>query len=134
MKYNLQRFKSAQENVYSQALIEITRGRKVSHWMWFIFPQITGLGKSTKAKYFEIQNIEEAKQFLLDDTLGRRLIELTEIMANRNPTSSAKQIFGFPDYLKFHSSMTLFFSVIISDKLLSDDEKYSCIKEVLRKY
>ncbi len=109
MKYNLQRFKSAQENVYSQALIEITRGRKVSHWMWFIFPQITGLGKSTKAKYFEIQNIEEAKQFLLDDTLGRRLIELTEIMANRNPTSSAKQIFGFPDYLKFHSSMTLFF-------------------------
>ena len=81
MKYDLNRFKTAQENCYSQVLQEIKNGKKISHWMWYIFPQVSGLGKSGTSKKYEIANIGEAEAYLMDDFLSKRLLELTSILA-----------------------------------------------------
>jgi uncharacterized protein (DUF1810 family) len=134
MKYDLNRFKIAQENCYSQVLSEIKNGRKASHWMWYIFPQISGLGKSGTAKKYEIENIEEAEHYLMDTLLSKRLIELTSILAYEIEGKTAEEIFGFPDYLKFHSSMTLFYSVISTNKELESNSDYSCFEDAIRKY
>jgi len=109
-KYNLQRFHTAQEGVYPVALEEIRTGRKRSHWMWFIFPQIAGLGFSETAQYYAIQSIGEAEAYLTDEVLGQRLIEISGTLltlAETNPTA----IFGRPDDKKLRSSMTLFTQV-----------------------
>lgn len=104
---NLSRFLSAQEGVYVQALAEIKSGRKTSHWMWFIFPQIQGLGHSETARYYAIRDKEEATRYLEHPVLGKRLIEIsTELL--RLPATRAVDIFGMVDCLKLHSSMTLF--------------------------
>ena len=134
MKYDLNRFRIAQESCYSQVLQEINNGKKVSHWIWFIFPQIAGLGKSEIAKRFEIVNIEEAEFYLQDELLSKRLIELTRILAYEIKGKTAQEIFGFPDYLKFHSSMTLFYSSIKSSKHFVDNVDFSCFEDVIRKY
>lgn len=134
MKYDLNRFKIAQENCYPQVLSEIKRGRKTSHWMWYIFPQIAGLGKSSTAKKYEIANIEEAEHYLMDDLLSKRLIELTRILAYEIENTTAEEIFGFPDYLKFHSSMTLFYSVVITNKEWENNTDYFCFEDAIRKY
>ena len=104
---SLRRFLDAQENVYKKALSEIRAGRKSSHWMWFIFPQIKGLGKSQIADYYGIENLDEAKAYLSNNILRERLLEISEALLNLKNNDPAV-IFGFPDNLKLKSSMTLF--------------------------
>jgi uncharacterized protein (DUF1810 family) len=134
MKYDLNRFRIAQESCYSQVLQEINNGKKVSHWIWFIFPQIAGLGKSEIAKRFEIANIEEAEFYLQDELLSKRLVELTRILAYEIKGKTVQEIFGFPDHLKFHSSMTLFYFSVKSSKHFVDNVDFSCIEDVIGKY
>lgn len=97
----------AQERDYQIALTEIKNGRKKSHWMWYIFPQIKGLGLSQVSKYYAINDIEEAKNYLSHPILGRRLIEISNELLKLN-TEDALSIFGSPDDIKLKSSMTLF--------------------------
>ena len=105
--YDLKRFLSAQEGVYERALAELKGGQKRTHWIWFIFPQIDGLGYSPTAKRYSIKSMEEARQYLDDTVLGKRLLECTEaVIALKG--GSVSEIFGYPDDLKFKSSMTLF--------------------------
>src|SRR5487761_1168712 len=105
--YNLQRFIEAQEPVYAQVCAELWEGRKTGHWMWFIFPQIRGLGSSETAKYFAIAGRQEATAYVAHPVLGPRLRECAALVL-RSENKSVEQIFGYPDNLKFHSSMTLF--------------------------
>lgn len=106
----LQRFVEAQETTYARALAEIKSGRKQSHWMWFIFPQMRGLGYSPMAQHYGIQNKEEAAAYLQHPVLGKRLQEISSVLLSL-PSSDAHQIFGSPDDLKLRSCMTLFVSV-----------------------
>lgn len=107
MNYHLSRFAEAQERDYVRALREIKNGRKETHWMWYIFPQIRGLGRSSTANYYSIADIDEAKAFLQDSYLGGNLQEICEALL-RLKENNASRIFGYPDDLKLHSSMTLF--------------------------
>ncbi len=107
MKDTLSRFLDAQEGVYEQALAEVQRGRKTSHWMWFIFPQLQGLGHSETARFYAIRDQEEAERYLAHPVLGRRIIEISQALLQLPPTS-AVEIFGSVDTLKLHSSITLF--------------------------
>ncbi len=104
---NLDRFVEAQEPVHARALDELKAGRKQSHWMWFIFPQIAGLGRSAMTQHYAIQNLAEARANLAHPLLGARLRECTQATLNIEG-KSAHDIFGSPDDLKFRSSMTLF--------------------------
>ncbi len=105
--YDLKRFLSAQEGVYERALAELKSGEKRTHWMWYIFPQIDGLGYSPTARRYSIRSMEEARQYLVHPVLGKRLLECTEtVIALRG--GSVSEIFGYPDDLKFKSAMTLF--------------------------
>jgi uncharacterized protein (DUF1810 family) len=105
--FHLQRFLDAQEGVYPDVLAELRRGEKRSHWMWFIFPQIAGLGYSQTARYFAIASLAEAQAYLAHPVLGARLRECTTLV-NQIQGRSALQIFESPDDMKFRSSMTLF--------------------------
>jgi uncharacterized protein (DUF1810 family) len=105
--FDLQRFVDAQAEVYDRVLGELRRGRKQSHWMWFIFPQLRGLGSSEMAERYAISSLEEAHAYLEHPVLGQRLRDSTAIVV-RLEGRTAEEIFGYPDYLKFHSSMTLF--------------------------
>lgn len=104
---SLQRFLDAQQGVYEIALSEIKKGRKRSHWMWFIFPQIHGLGFSETSRFYAIKNIHEAAEYLQHAVIGKRLIEISNALINL-PTNEAHFVFGNPDDLKLKSSMTLF--------------------------
>jgi len=105
--FDLQRFVDAQEPVYRRVAEELRRGRKTSHWMWFIFPQIAGLGFSAMAQRFAIGSRAEAAAYLQHEVLGPRLVECTLlVLAARD--KSITEIFGSPDDMKFRSSMTLF--------------------------
>ncbi len=105
--FDLARFVEAQKGVYVQALAELRRGRKTSHWMWFIFPQIEGLGHSAMAQRYAIKSLDEARAYLKHALLGERLTECCEaLLHHRDLTASA--IFGFPDDMKLKSSLTLF--------------------------
>jgi uncharacterized protein (DUF1810 family) len=106
-EYGLERFVRAQDGVYEQACAELRSGRKRTHWMWFIFPQIKGLGSSEMAARYAISSIEEAKAYLEHPVLGDRLRECTRIVVGLEGRT-AEEIFGYPDDLKFRSSMTLF--------------------------
>lgn len=107
---DLTRFIEAQEGVYGQALAELRHGRKESHWMWFVFPQIAGLGRSPAARLYAIASADEARAFLAHPLLGERLRECTAaILAHRE--RSAEAIFGSVDAMKLRSSMTLFEAV-----------------------
>ncbi|ADW71347.1 DUF1810 domain-containing protein [Granulicella tundricola] len=108
--YNLQRFINAQESTFDAARAELEAGQKRSHWMWFIFPQIKGLGSSPTAQRFAISSLEEGAAYLEHRVLGRRL-EVCTALVNRVRGKSVDDIFGYPDNLKFHSSMTLFAEV-----------------------
>ena len=134
MKYNLNRFKTAQAACYPQVLQEMKNGKKRSHWMWFIFPQIAGLGTSATAKKYEILNKEEAECYLRDELLSKRLVELTSILVDDIEGKTAEDIFGFPDYLKFHSSITLFYSVVISNTAFTDNSAFRCFEAAIQKY
>jgi len=105
--YNLQRFLDAQKPVYDSVLSDLRRGRKQGHWMWFVFPQIKGLGRSSMASQFAVASPAEAKAYLQHPVLGPRLIECTQLV-NAIEGRSVEQIFGYPDDLKFRSCMTLF--------------------------
>ncbi|HYS45351.1 MAG TPA: DUF1810 domain-containing protein [Rhizomicrobium sp.] len=104
---NLERFVEAQAPVYDQALRELRAGRKQSHWMWFVFPQIAGLGHSKMAQTYAIQSLEEARAYLAHPLLGARLRECCRAVMDVRERS-ARDIFGSPDDLKFCSSLTLF--------------------------
>ena len=105
--YNLQRFIDAQNPIYEQVCSELRQGCKTGHWMWFIFPQIRGLGHSPMASKFAISSLEEARAYLNDPIPGSRFRECTRLV-NRTDDRTIRQIFGYPDALKFRSSMTLF--------------------------
>ena len=108
--FDLSRFTSAQKGIYDSVLAELRGGRKRTHWMWFIFPQIEGLGHSPTAEYYAIKSVEEARQYLNHPILGARLLECAEAVLAVEGRSVA-EIFGYPDDLKLKSSMTLFASV-----------------------
>ena len=108
--HNLARFVEAQENTWEQAIAELKRGRKSSHWMWFIFPQIRGLGSSETARFYAIQSGEEARAFLAHPILGQRLLESCRVLL-AHEDRTAHEIFGSPDEMKLRSSMTLFAAV-----------------------
>ncbi len=105
--YDLNRFISAQEGVYGRALAELREGLKRSHWMWYIFPQIEGLGHSPTTRHYSIKSLEEARQYLAHPVLGARLKECAEAVVAVSGRS-ASDIFGHPDDWKLQSSMTLF--------------------------
>ena len=105
--FNLQRFVDAQDGVFDRVCSELRAGRKRSHWMWYIFPQISGLGSSATAQKFAISSMAEAKAYLAHPLLGPRLRGCTELV-NAIEGRSIDDVFGYPDHLKFHSSMTLF--------------------------
>jgi len=134
MKFNLDRFKSAQDNCFERVLAEMKNGKKESHWMWFVFPQIAGLGNSEVSKKYAIINLEEAEYYLMDELLSTRLIELTKILAYNVEGKSAKEIFGFPDFLKFHSCMTLFHLVVSSKRKFQTNKDFLCFQDAIQKY
>jgi uncharacterized protein (DUF1810 family) len=105
--YNLNRFVLAQEHTYARALAELTAGRKSTHWMWFIFPQLEGLGSSATARAFAISGLQEARAYLAHPLLGERLRACTQ-RVNALEGLGIGDIFGYPDDLKFRSCMTLF--------------------------
>lgn len=107
---DLSRFIKAQENDHAIALAEIKKGRKRSHWMWYIFPQVQGLGFSSTSKYYAIKDIDEAAAYLKHPVLGSRLVEICRALLALE-SDNATQIFGDPDDMKLRSSMTLFASV-----------------------
>ena len=106
-EYNLKRFEDAQKDVYSIALKEIKQGYKQSHWMWYIFPQIHGLGYSSTSKYYAIKSIEEAKEYMKHPILSKNLIEISNVLLELETNDSIK-IFGTIDSRKLQSCMTLF--------------------------
>jgi Uncharacterized conserved protein len=112
----LERFVKAQEQSYGQALQEIQNGRKRSHWMWYIFPQIQGLGHSPTAQYYAVRDQAEAKAYMAHPVLGSRLLEISKELL-RLKSSNAREVFGSPDDMKLKSSMTLFETV--------SDDRYS---------
>ncbi len=122
--FDLQRFVDAQASIYAQVCAELRDGRKQSHWMWFIFPQIEGLGHSEMARRFAISSRDEAVAYLAHPVLGPRLRECTSLV-NRIEGRTAREILGSPDDLKFRSSMTLFAAAT------PDNEVF---KEALQKY
>ncbi|WP_340121149.1 DUF1810 domain-containing protein [Methylobacter svalbardensis] len=121
---DLSRFTSAQESIYDSVLAELRNGRKRTHWMWYIFPQIDGLGHSTTSKHYAIKSIEEARQYLNHPVLGKRLLECAEAVFTVEGRSIS-EIFGYPDNLKLKSSMTLFACVA---------DPYSMFSRILDKY
>ena len=106
--FHLQRFLDAQENDYADALREIKQGYKQSHWIWFIFPQMRGLGRSYMAEYYGISSIEEARAYLDHPTLKSRLIEISTALLQHKDKSTAYEILGTIDAIKVRSCMTLF--------------------------
>jgi uncharacterized protein (DUF1810 family) len=125
MNSKLNRFIEAQEQIYTQALTEIKSGKKQSHWMWYIFPQIKGLGHSSTSQFYGINNIVEAKEYLIHPILGARLREISNVL-HESDKSDAFEIFGSPDFMKLKSSMTLF--------AIATDEENNVFKKVLDKF
>lgn len=107
MEANLDRFLKAHEENYSKAIAELRSGQKRSHWMWYVFPQLKGLGSSETADYYGIRNIDEATNFLHHPILGKNLIRICKVLEGING-KSASEIFGTPDDLKLQSNLTLF--------------------------
>ena len=105
--FDLERFVAAQRGSYDQALLELTAGDKRSHWMWFVFPQLAGLGMSAMAQRYAISGLDEARAYLQHPVLGERLRDCTAAV-NAVTGRTAHQVFGSPDDMKFRSSMTLF--------------------------
>ncbi len=117
--YNLHRFLYVQEGVYDTVLAELRAGRKASHWIWFIFPQIAGLGYSGMSQRFAIGSLDEAKAYLQHPTLGPRLRACTQLVLDVNGRS-VEEIFGYPDNLKFRSCMTLFLTAATDNTIFKD--------------
>lgn len=105
--YNLQRFIKEQQRDYTTAYVEVSQGKKRSHWMWYIFPQIVGLGMTATSHKYSIKSIDEAKAYIAHPYLGKNLINISKVLLSMDENNPYK-IFGSPDYLKLCSSMTLF--------------------------
>ncbi|SFI26587.1 Uncharacterized protein, DUF1810 family [Collimonas sp. OK307] len=118
-QYNLQRFVTAQQPVFDIVREELSAGRKRSHWMWFIFPQIQGLGHSEMASRYAISSFDEAKAYLAHPLLGPRLLECSRLVEAVDGRS-IEDIFGYPDYMKFQSSMTLFAKAATGNQVFND--------------
>jgi uncharacterized protein (DUF1810 family) len=125
--FHLERFVEAQNPVYERVRAELRNGRKATHWMWFIFPQLRGLGRSSTAIEFGISSRQEAEAYLKHPVLGPRLIECTGLV-NLVENRSISQIFSSPDDLKFRSSMSLFSSVAPQDSV------FQAFEDALEKY
>lgn len=121
---DLSRFLEAQLNSYETALEEIQNGRKRSHWMWYVFPQLRGLGFTDTSKYYAIKDLQEAEMYLAHPILGQRLVQISTALLELE-TSDAHRVFGSPDDLKLRSSMTLFAQV---------DHGNSVFEQVLEKF
>ena len=117
--FNLQRFVDAQATSYEQAKAELRAGHKRSHWMWYIFPQIDGLGSSETARLYAISSLLEAQAYLEHPVLGPRLRECTQLVTHVEGRS-IEEIFGYPDHLKFKSCMTLFAKSTQENQLFTD--------------
>jgi uncharacterized protein (DUF1810 family) len=137
-KYNLNRFIEAQMATYEGAMLELARGRKESHWVWYIFPQIEGLGRSDTAKLYSIKSLEEGRAYLKHPLLGPRLTEACEILLSLNDVSM-DEVMGFPDDLKLLSSMTLFEVLSDSNSIFTkmiefyfDDERDENTLEIIK--
>ncbi|MRR58120.1 MAG: DUF1810 domain-containing protein [Deltaproteobacteria bacterium] len=123
--FDLSRFTRAQQGIYDSVLAELRSGRKRTHWMWFIFPQIAGLGHSPMSQHYAIKSSKEARQYLKHPVLGARLLECAEaVLAVEG--RSVSDIFGYPDDMKLMSSMTLFAAV--------EDNPNSVFVQVVEKY
>ena len=120
---NIDRFKSRQEIYHGIALDELKNGKKESHWMWFIFPQVDGLGQSDIAEYYSLKSLEEVKEYISDSYLMGNYIQLCKVLLLLE-SNDPMEVFGYPDNLKLKSSLTLFY--LVSDLAL--------IKKVLEKY
>ena len=120
--YDLERFITAQQPVISQVYAELRSGRKQSHWMWFIFPQLMGLGRSELSQKYGIVSLGEAEHYLKHSILGSRIRECTQLV-NQIEGATIREIFGRPDDLKFHSSMTLFAHATAENKVFLDSLK-----------
>jgi uncharacterized protein (DUF1810 family) len=127
--HNLRRFVEAQEPAYEQVCAELRAGLKRSHWIWYIFPQMRGLGHSAMADYYGIASRQEAEAYLAHPVLGPRLIECTRLVMMVEGRS-IEQIFGYPDNLKFRSSMTLFASTADDPRIFGSQ----IFKDALQKY
>jgi uncharacterized protein (DUF1810 family) len=118
MPHDLARFLAAQDPVYGQVLDELRRGRKASHWMWFIFPQVAGLGESPTSQYYGISSLDEARAYLAHPVLGSRLRECAALVL-ATAGLSAEEIFGRIDALKLRSCMTLFHRAVPDESLFA---------------
>lgn len=131
MKYDLDRFIEAQKSIYLQVLSEISRGKKTSHWMWFIFPQLAGLGRSEVAQYYGIISLDEARAYLAHSVLGGRYLECVEALQDLT-LSDPEVVFGAIDAIKLRSSLTLFAKADTKQKLFEAalDRWYQGIKDL----
>jgi uncharacterized protein (DUF1810 family) len=129
--FDLERFVEAQAPIYEQVRQELSSGRKQSHWMWFIFPQIHGLGSSPTARRFAISGLDEAIAYLNHPVLGARLRECTGLVLAIEE-KSVSEVFGYPDDLKFHSSVTLFAKTARRNPTANRDDHV--FQDVLTKY
>lgn len=127
----LSRFRDAQKTDYDRALNEIRNGRKQTHWMWYIFPQISGLGQSFTSRFYSIGDIEEAEEYLADEELGKRLVEISGELL-RLPTRDAGYVMGSPDDMKLRSCMTLFMEA--AGRMGKCDGEYEVFAKVIDKY
>ena len=137
-KYNLSRFLEAQMVTYDSAMLELARGSKKSHWIWYIFPQIEGLGRSDTAKLYSIKSLEEGRAYLKHPVLGQRLIKACEILLSLRG-ASIDEVMGLPDDLKLLSSMTLFEALSDSNSIFTkmiefyfDDERDENTLEIIK--
>ena len=138
-KYNLTRFIEAQVDSYEPAMLELSQGKKSGHWMWYIFPQIDGLGSTDMTKLYSIKSIEEVKAYLKHPVLGERLIESCKILLTLED-HLISEVMGFPDDLKLKSSMTLFEYASSQNSIFSkvlniyyEDERDKVSLEILKK-
>lgn len=118
-QYDLERFVEAQERGYEVALKEIKNGRKVTHWIWYIFPQVKGLGMSYEANYYGLEDAEEARLYLEHEVLGKRLLEITKVLYELDDTNPNHVMGSGIDAMKLKSSMTLFDYVSGDERLFS---------------
>ena len=126
--FDLERFVTAQAPVYASVLAELGAGRKQSHWMWFIFPQLAALGRSPTAKFYGLADLDEARDYLRHPVLGPRLLECTRLV-NALDGRTLNQIFGTPDDLKFRSCVTLFHHAAPKEAVFTEALQKSCGSE-----
>lgn len=136
-QFDLERFKLKQAEEchgFLDAKQELENGQKTGHWIWYIFPQLKGLGKSYYSEYYGLESIDEAVAYLKDELLSERLVCLVEILLDEKQTKTALEIYGYTDAQKFKSCLTLFKAAVESDPELLGREEFECFGRGLRRY